>query len=364
MQNELINIAGLFQLEGELDSVDKLGDGFINDTFYVKTKGKDQDNYLLQRKNRNVFTDIPAMMQNIQIVSDHLKSEIIKRGGDPRRESMTIIPARDGNSCIRDEEGEYWAMCLFIDKSRSYDNVSNLKLAYEGGRGIGLFHAMLTDMKHPLTDILPGFHNIRFRFRQWDEALANDAAERKAELTEEIEWIEARRNEMMKFWQKIESGLIPTRVSHNDTKINNLLFDLDDKALCMIDLDTVLNSTVLNDFGDAIRTYANSGLEDDPDLENISLDIKIYEAYTKGYLKEASSFLTEPELDNLAFSAKYIIFEQVMRFLMDYINGDTYYKIKYPGHNLQRTHAQFKLLQSVEKQFEEMKELVKKWSLN
>jgi len=362
MNEKLKNVASLFSIEGEIHSVDRLGDGFINDTFFVRTRGNDQDDYLLQRKNKNVFADIPAMMQNIQVVSGHLKKEILKRGGDPLRETMTIIPTKDGESCFLDEEGEYWALCLFIKESRSYDNVTNLELAYEGGRCIGLFHAMLTDMAHPLTDILPGFHNIRFRYKQWDEAMANDASGRKSELSEEIEWIESRRDEMMAFWQKIESGLIPGRVSHNDTKINNFLFDLNDKALCMIDLDTVLNSTVLNDFGDAIRTYANSGLEDDPDLENISLDIKIYEAYTKGYLKEASSFLTEPELDNLAFSAKYIIFEQVLRFLMDYINGDTYYKIKYPKHNLQRTHAQFKLLQSIEAQYGEMKRIVKAYS--
>ena len=329
MNEKLKNIATLFRIEGEIHSVDRLGDGFINDTFFVRTRGNDQDDYLLQRKNKNVFTDIPAMMQNIQVVSDHLKKEILKRGGDPLRETLTIIPTKDGESCFLDDEGEYWALCLFIKESRSYDKVTNLELAYEGGRGIGLFHAMLTDMVHPLADILPGFHNIRFRFKQWDEALANDASGRKAELKEEIEWIESRRDEMMAFWQKIESGLIPGRVSHNDTKINNLLFDLNDKALCMIDLDTVLNSTVLNDFGDAVRTYANSGLEDDPNLENVSLDIKIFEAYTKGYLEEASSFLTKAELENLAFSAKYIIFEQVLRFLMDYINGDTYYKIKY-----------------------------------
>jgi Ser/Thr protein kinase RdoA (MazF antagonist) len=221
---------------------------------------------------------------------------------------------------------------------------------------------MLSDMKEPLVDILPGFHNIRFRFQQWDEVLAKDPVGRKAGLAKEITWVESRRAEMLKFWELVENGTIPTRVTHNDTKINNILFDKDGNDLCVIDLDTVLNSTVLNDFGDAMRSYTNTGLEDDEKLENVSMDMEIFKAYTKGYLQESISFLTDKELEYLAFSARYITYEQVLRFLMDYIDGDNYYKIKSVNHNLIRTHAQYKLLRSMEEQYEEMKLIVEEFS--
>ena len=217
----------------------------------------------------------------------------------------------------------------------------------------------MSDFDGELTDILPGFHDIRYRYKQWDEAIRSDAAGRVANLTQEIRWIESRKAEMLEFWEKFESGEIPKRVSHNDTKINNILFDDEGNVLCVIDLDTVLSSTCLNDFGDAIRTYANTGKEDDTCLENITLSLPMFEGYTRGYLSETASFLNDTEKEYLAFSAKYIIYEQALRFLMDYINGDTYYKIASPEHNLQRTRAQYKLLQSAEEQYDLMREIVK-----
>lgn len=180
-------------------------------------------------------------------------------------------------------------------------------------------------------------------------------------IAEEISWIESRREEMLNFWKLVENGTIPTRISHNDTKINNILFDKRGEVLCVIDLDTVLNSTVLNDFGDAMRFYTNTGLEDDENLDNVSMDIEIFKAFTKGYIEEAKSFLTETEIKYLAFSAKYITYEQVLRFLMDYIDGDNYYKIKSPNHNLIRTKAQYKLLTSMEEQFDAMNTAVNRY---
>ena len=199
---------------------------------------------------------------------------------------------------------------------------------------------------------------MKFRFNQWDQALAEDAAGKKKYLSEEIAWIESRRKNMLDFWDLIEKEHLPRRVAHNDTKISNILFDKNQDAFCVIDLDTVLRSTVLNDFGDSIRTYTNTGLEDDPDLENVGMDMNIYTAYSRGYLSEAMAFLSETELENLAFSALYITFEQVLRFLMDYINADKYYKIHYPEHNLVRTKAQYKLLQSMEDQYDLMKKII------
>ena len=358
MEINIYKIAENFQLEGQVENIKPLGEGFINDTFIIKTAGEESPNYLLQRKNKNIFTDVPAMMDNIHRVTTHLKEKVKVQGGDPMREAMTVIKTQEGALYHEDEEGEFWAVCLFIADSVTHESADTPELAYAGGKGIGKFQCMTSDFDEKLADILPGFHNIRFRFKQWDEILAKDPVGRKESLQKEISWIEDRREEMLKFWELVEDGTIPTRITHNDTKINNILFDQNGDVLCVIDLDTVLSSTVLNDYGDAMRSYTNTGLEDDKNLDNVSMDMEIFNAYTKGYLSETKSFLTQPELDYLAFSAKYITYEQVLRFLMDYIDGDNYYKVKYPEHNLVRTHAQYKLLQSMEDQYEEMKKIV------
>jgi Ser/Thr protein kinase RdoA (MazF antagonist) len=360
MSTDLTKIALNFKLEGELKEVKPLGEGFINDTFIIATKG-DSPNYILQRKNKKIFSPIPAMMDNIQKVCLHIKKKIEKTGGDPMREAMTIIPALDGKLYFLDEEEEYWAVCLFIDETTAYEAAETPELAYAGGKGIGKFQSLVSDLNEPLVNILPGFHDIRYRFNQWEEVLAKDPVGRKSNVSEEISWIEDRREEMLKFWELVENGTIPTRISHNDTKINNILFDKKGEVLCVIDLDTVLSSTVLNDFGDAMRYYTNTGLEDDENLKNVAMDIEIYKAFAKGYLEETKSFLTEKEIEYLAFSAKYITYEQVLRFLMDYIDGDNYYKTKSPEHNLIRTRAQYKLLQSMEQQFDQMKEIVREF---
>lgn len=358
MNTDLKKIAEQFQLAGSVKTVEPLGEGFINDTFIIYTK-EDSPKYILQRKNKRVFSPIPAMMENIQKVCDHIKAKVKKDGGDPMREAMTIIPANDGKLYFLDEEDEYWAVSLFIEDTIAYEAAETPELAYAGGKGIGKFQSLVSDLKEPLTDILPGFHNIRIRYEQWDAVLKKNPVGRKAEVAEEIGWIESRREEMMNFWKLVENGTIPTRVSHNDTKINNILFDKNGEVLCVIDLDTVLNSTILNDFGDAIRYYTNTGKEDDTNLDNVSMDMNIFTAFAKGYLEEAGSFLTDKELEYLAFSAKYITYEQVLRFLMDYIDGDNYYKIKSEDHNLLRTKAQYKLLTSIEEQLDAMKNVVK-----
>ncbi len=198
------------------------------------------------------------MMKNILKVSNHIKSIVKANGGDVLREAMTIIPTNDNLLYFLDEAGDYWTVCLFIADNVTHEKADTAELAYAGGKGIGKFQAMLSDFKEPLTDILPGFHNIRFRFQQWDEVLAKNPVGRKEKVAQEIEWIESRREEMLNFWKLVENGTIPTRVTHNDTKINNILFDKNGDVLCVIDLDTVLNSTVLNDFGDAIRSYTNT----------------------------------------------------------------------------------------------------------
>lgn len=355
MTNEkLLFIAERFALEGEIATVKPLGEGFINDTFIVRTAG-DAPDYILQRKNHQVFPDVPGMMDNIMAVTTHIKAKV----ADPLRETLTVIPARDGRLYVEDE-GNFWAVCLFIPDTLSYDRADSPELAYQGGVGIGRFQALLADFDKPLNETIKGFHNIRWRFKQWDETLAADPAGRAASLKEEIGWIEARRGEMLDFWSLVENGTIPTHVTHNDTKISNILFDKPTgKVLCAIDLDTVMSSTSLNDFGDAIRSYANTGAEDDRNLDNVGLSIEMFRAYADGYLSQQRATMTQSELDWLAFSARYITFEQVLRFLMDYIDGDKYYKTAYADHNLVRTHAQYKLLCSMEQQYDRMCAIIK-----
>ena len=355
---QLRKIASQFQLEAPIRTIESLGDGFINDTFIIKTEGVAHD-YILQRKNKNIFPDIPAMMENIRKVTDHIRKGVIARGGNPMREVMTVVSTIDNQLYYVDTEGDYWAVSIFIDKTIAYNKADSEALARKGGEGIGKFQAQLANFTEPLAETIKGFHNIRYRFEQWDETLKNDAADRKKDLAQEIEWVETRRKEMLDFWTLFEKGIIPKRVTHNDTKINNILFDQTGEVLCAIDLDTVMASTSLNDFGDAIRSYTNTGDEDDKDLSRVSMSLGMFEAYTDGYLSQRAKQLNQTEIDYLAFSARYITFEQVMRFLMDYIDGDHYYKIKYPDHNLVRTRAQYKLLQSMEEQYSKMYQIVK-----
>ena len=322
MKAELQEIASQFALEGAITAIDSLGEGFINDTFIVRTAG-DAPDYILQRKNKSIFPDVPAMMENIRKVTDHIRRRVAAAGGDPRREAMTVVVTRDGKLYHVDAQGEYWAVSVFISDTIAYNKADSPELARKGGEGIGKFQAQLADFTEPLAETIKGFHNIRHRFVQWDEALRRDAAGRVKDLAEEIGWIESRRDEMLSFWSKVEDGTIP------------------------------------NDFGDAIRSYANTGDEDDRDLSRVGMSLEMFRAYTEGYLSQRAGQLNQAEIDHLAFSARYITFEQVLRFLMDYIDGDTYYKTKYPEHNLVRTRAQYKLLQSMEEQYGTMCEIVR-----
>ena len=237
-QEQLLAIAKQFAIEGEIAEIKPLGEGFINDTFVVTTAG-DAPNYILQRKNHVVFPDVPGMMDNILAVTEHIKKKV----ADPMRETLTVIPACDGKLYVKDGEN-FWAVCLFIADTASYDRADSPELAYQGGVGIGRFQALLADFDKPLNETIKGFHNIRWRFKQWDETIAADPAGRVKDLQQEIGWGEARRGEMLDFWSKVESGEIPTHVTHNDTKISNILFDKPTgKVLCAIDLDTVMSST-------------------------------------------------------------------------------------------------------------------------
>ena len=375
MQNteNMKNIVSRFETVGTVEEIRPLGPGFINDTLIVKCNDNGTEvRYILQRKNHHVFPDVPGMMNNIIMVTEHIKAKVAAAGGDPDREALTVVKRRQesitesestqpyNDLYYKDEDGNYWAMCTFIEGSVTYERADTPALAFKGGQGIGKFQAQLADFTTPLSETIKGFHNIRWRFQQWDEAVNKDAAGRVKDLAEEISWIESRKEEMLAFWSLVENGTIPTRVTHNDTKISNILFDAAGEVLCVIDLDTCMSSTSLNDFGDAIRSYTNTGAEDDRDLSKVSMSLEMFKAYAEGYLSERKESMTASELEWLAFSARYITYEQVLRFLMDYIDGDVYYKTNAPDHNLVRTHAQYKLLQSMEEQYAQMQEIVSK----
>jgi len=339
-------------------SVEPLGEGFINDTFKVTTPSG-HVNYILQRKNRHVFRDVPAMMENIRQVTGYLRGRVTEYGGDPAREVLTQLNVIGSEDLYwLDSDEDFWTVCEFIPGSKTFDVADSPALAYEGGRGIGRFHRLLGGFTDKLHETIPGFHNLRMRFSQWDEALEKNAAGRKESAAEEISRIESRRNEIMAFQKMIEDGAFPQRVTHNDTKLSNILFDEENRALCVIDLDTMMSATIFNDFGDAIRSYTNTGAEDDKDLNRVSCSMELFEAYTRGFLKECGAMLTPEELKWLPFAGRFITFEQVLRFLMDYIDGDTYYKTAYPEHNLVRARAQYKLLRSMEEQYARMQDIV------
>ncbi len=351
--------AAHFDLQEKISDVMPFQGGHIHETYLIKTNNDTGPSYLLQKKNKYVFKNVPAMMQNIDKVTKHLKEKIMLSGGDPGRETISLLRTKDDKLFFWDDLDEYWAICLFINDGITYEKVTSEQLAYSGGKSIGKFQSMLSDFNMPLTDILPGYHKMKFRFDQWDISLENNVAGRKKQVEKEISWIESRRKIMLEFWDLIEKEIIPVRVAHNDTKISNILFDKNQNAFCVIDLDTVQRSTILNDFGDSIRTYTNTGREDEKETGKVAMNLDIYRAYTEGYLSEAKSFLTQTEKENLAFSTLYITFEQILRFLMDYIDGDKYYRIHYPEHNLVRARAQYKLLLSMENQLDEMAKVIR-----
>ena len=355
---KLQELAKHFSLKGEIDTIAPLGGGFINSTFIIKTKG-DSPDYILQKKNKNIFKNVPAMMDNIVKVTEYLRARVEKEGGDPEREVMRVVSTPEGNPYVEDSDGEFWAVCEFIPDTLSYESASNPDLARKGGEGIGKFLMQLADFNTPLYPTIEGFHDLAYRFGQWDNTKEKNLSGRADEVKDEIEWVEKRKPMMKAFWSLVEKGVLPKRVTHNDTKLSNILFDKKGNVQCVIDLDTVMSNTALADYGDAIRSFANSGEEDDRNLENVSLNKDMFRAYTEGYLSRTKDILSEAEKENLFMAPLYITYEQVMRFLMDYIDGDTYYKTSYPGHNLVRTRAQMKLMESMEENIDFMKQIIK-----
>lgn len=354
--NEPAAIAGYFRMEGKPAVVRPFGNGHINDSYFVGTEGGAPD-YVLQKINHNIFRDVDMLQSNIEAVTGHIRRKLEERGeSDIERKVLRLVPANDGKLYHFDGNG-YWRMMVYIPRSVSYEAVTPEYSRY-AGLAFGDFQKMLADIPVTLGETIPDFHNMEFRLKQFREAVGNDDAGRLAGVADIVAEIEARTEDMCRAERLHREGVLPKRVCHCDTKVNNILFDESGQILCVVDLDTVMPSYIFSDYGDFLRTGANTGAEDDPNPDNVEFNMDIFRAFTEGYLASARPFLTPVEIGNLPYAAALFPYMQTVRFFADYLNGDTYYKIKYPEHNLVRTRAQLKLLHSVERQTPEMQEFI------
>lgn len=361
MKHDLKDLYHRFRAKGTYLKGYPFGSGHIHETFHIITSEEGEDDYILQKLNNNVFRNIPELQENIERVTGHLLKKISAiPGSDPGRECLVMIPAKDGKSWITDNDGNFWRMFIFIRDHRSYDIVDSRAKAFEGGKAIGRFQALLADLPgKPLYETIPSFHDVEKRIDSFKKTVEEDPAGRLKDTKAETESILKRSGNMRIIHKLGREGKIPVRITHNDTKFNNILFDRNDRSLCLIDLDTVMPGYFHSDFGDAIRTGANIAAEDEADLSMIRMDISLFEAYAEGYLSETRNTLNDLEKQYLAFSPLLMTYEQTLRFLADYLNGDIYYKIHHEHHNLQRTRAQMRLLESMEQQYEEMQKIIK-----
>ena len=345
VMEKLNDIVSKFEITGKVTDVKPMGEGLINDTYKVFVDGCDKPKYVLQRINNAIFQDVDMLMDNINKVTEHIR----KKG----RNSLQFLKTNDGKSYFFDGE-KYWRVMVFVPDSITYQAVTP-DYSYIAGKSFGEFESLLADLKEPLGEIIPDFHNIEFRLKQLRDAVAEDRVGRVKEVQYYLDEIFKREDKMTVGERIFREGKLPKRVCHCDTKVNNMLFDKEGNVLCIIDLDTVMPSFVFSDYGDFLRTAANTGLEDDLNLDNIDFNMEIFKAFTKGYLEGTKDFLLPIEKENLPYAALLFPYMQTVRFLADYINGDTYYKIKYPEHNLVRTKAQWRLFERAEAKEELMK---------
>ena len=357
MNENLRNIVSHFIIKGTVDSIQPLGNGLINDTYLVTTVEKDAPDYVLQRINHSIFTDVELLQHNIEVVTDHIRQKLVEAGEkDIDRKVLQFVKTNEGKTYYKDENS-YWRISLFIRDAKTYETVDPY-YSHFAGLAFGNFEAMLADVKEPLGETIPDFHNMELRYRQLHEAMEANKAGRVGEVSDFIADIEKYIHEMCRAEELYREGKLPKRICHCDTKVNNMMFDEQGRVLCVIDLDTVMPSFVFSDYGDFLRTAANTVAEDCPDFDKIDFRMDIFEAFTSGYLESAGSFLTPIEIENLPYAAALFPYMQSVRFLWDYLNGDVYWKTKYPTHNLVRAKNQWHLFQSVLAHTDEMKHFI------
>ena len=348
-KTSITEIISQFRLQNPVAEPKPLKVGLINDSYIIPAAEAGEESYFLQRINHHIFTNVDGLQRNIQIVTDHIRQKLLAQGiHDVDNRVLRLIPTHDGGLYYKTAEGDYWRVYHFISAGHSAERVTP-ESAYLAGVAFGQFQNQLADLRHDaLCESIPNFHNIEFRLRQLKEAVSADAAGRLADSKDILAELERRAEDMCLAERLFREGKLPKRINHCDTKVNNMLFDDEGKPLCIVDLDTVMPGFVFSDFGDFMRTAANTAAEDEKNLDNIHVDMQVFEAYTKGYLQEAR-FLTPQEKELLPYGCRLLSYMQTVRFFTDWLNGDVYYKIQYAEHNLVRTRAQLRLLEEQER---------------
>ncbi|HRR33626.1 MAG TPA: aminoglycoside phosphotransferase family protein [Kiritimatiellia bacterium] len=351
-----------FQAWGDFVCAEPYGSGHINDTYRVRVNlAGTPAHYLLQRINHHIFKHPEGVMENIVRVTGHLRAKMAG-APDASRRTLTVIPARaDGRPWVRDEAGNWWRLYLFIERARTYDVIENERQAFEAARAFARFQSLLADLPAPrLHETIPAFHNTLSRLEVLDAAIKADAFGRKAEVEAEIAFVEKRRARCGHLLERHMRGEIPERITHNDTKINNVMLDdATGEGVCVIDLDTVMPGLALYDFGDMVRSATAAAREDERDLSKVGSRIEMFAALARGYLEGAAEFLLPAEREELVFSGQLITLTIGIRFLTDYLSGDVYFRTRRPGQNLDRCRTQFQMVRSMEAQAAKMEAIVR-----
>ncbi len=360
--NDIKHIIKQFNFEGKYVTAEELTAGNINATYRLEYEQEDGSTkyYVLQKINTVAFKNPVELMANIQLVVNHITAAMARKKIDCERRILEFIPTKQGGYLYCDANGGYWRADVFVADATGYNSIEDPKYFYEAGRGFGEFQRYLFDFPaEKLAQTIPDFHHTTKRFYAFVAAVAEDKAGRVAALEKEIDFVFDRRKMMNKIIELTESGILPQRVTHNDTKLNNVLIDnKTGKALCVIDLDTVMPGSILYDYGDAIRYGACTAAEDEPDISKIGVDMELFRAFTDGFVSEIAGTITPEELHHLPLGVLVMTCELAVRFLTDYINGDEYFKVKYPEHNIVRARAQMKLLEEFEVHYDEMQAYV------
>ncbi len=361
MEQILAQVLSQFGIDGTVESVRPIKTGHINQTYVAGVSGK---LYTVQTINTYVFPDAEGVMENILKVTGHLREKVIAQGGDPTREVLHFYPGKDGKGCWKDEEGKYWRVYDYIDDALSYSIAEDLRILTDAGRAFGNFQKLLADYDGAsLNETIVDFHNTRQRYVNMEAGIARNESGRLCNVADEVAFFRARTETANRLVDQIERGELPLRVTHNDTKFNNILIDAaTSKPLCVIDLDTIMPGLAAYDFGDAIRFCANSAAEDEKDLSKVWFCMDKFEAFAEGFIGGADGFFTEAELDSMVWGCIIMTLECGCRFLLDYIDGDKYFHTDYPEHNLDRAHTQMKLVAEMEERFDEMQEIVRKYA--
>ena len=353
----LDEIRANYTFKGEYYDFTTLNNGHINNTYLLRFDNDGTEKcYILQQINTAVFKDPDVLMANYVGVTDFVRKKVKEAGGNPKRESIKVYYTNDGKPYYLDKDGRYWRVINYIINTTSYNFPDNAEICRKAGKAFGNFQKLLADYPaETLAETIPNFHNTVSRYADFEAAVKADKAGRAAGVQKEIDFFVNRKNDCSVLLDLLEKGELPIRVTHNDTKLNNVLFDKKTgEGICVIDLDTVMPGLSLYDFGDSLRFAGNTAAEDEKDLSKVKFNMDFYRSYTKGYLSTAGDSLTETEVYYLPFSCKLMTLECGIRFLTDYLNGDVYFRISRPEHNLDRCRTQIKLIEEIENLYVEM----------